>query len=87
MEDNRSLRDLYQEALKIQDASNIMAVIHEFSRTMKRLRELTGKIDTNTYREHPIIIMFSSKIASLCHSEDVSVLLHAFDECKKHTEG
>ena len=82
--DERSLAELHREALQVQDAVNLSGVVHSFSRTMHRLRELVPGKDTEFYNRHPIAILFSSKIADLTGSDSVTASNHAYDECERY---
>ena len=64
-EDTRSLADLAREAILIQDASNLTGVVHGFSRSMTRLRQLFPNEGTEFFNTHPIAVMFTSKLSSL----------------------
>lgn len=69
----RTIKDLAREALDIQDACNLSGVVHAFSRCMTELRpllEAEGKFSTDKLNNHPIAVLYSSKIASLTMSED-----------------
>ena len=68
----RTMKELCKEALDVQDASNLSGVVHAFSRSMTDLREILSKeenFSTSKLNQHPVSIMFSSKIASLTGSE------------------
>ncbi len=72
-EDNRTMADLAREALQVQDACNLSAVVYSFSRAIFRLRTLLnaeGKGGTDNINRHPICQAWSSKIADLSGSED-----------------
>lgn len=73
----KTLADLYQEAIDIQNASNLSGIVHSFSRAMTRLRELENGKDTAFYNRHPIAVLYSSKIASLTDSDDGFVSAYA----------
>lgn len=69
----RTIKDLAREALEVQSACNLSGVVHSFSRCMTELRtllEAEGKFSTDKLNQHPICIMYSSKIASLTASDD-----------------
>ena len=65
MNDQRDLAQLAQEALDIQNACNLSGVVHAWSRSISRLRELCPKEDTDFYNQHPISRLFADKCASL----------------------
>lgn len=69
----RTMKELYQECEDVQNACNFFAVVNSFARAMADLREhlrAEGKTAGKDLSEHPIMVMWSSKIASLTASED-----------------
>jgi hypothetical protein len=76
----KSLRDLAQEALDVQDACNLSGVVHGFSRAITRLRELLPQAGTKEINRHPICVLWSGKIASLTNSDDFSNFNSAYDK-------
>jgi len=78
----RTIRELAQEAHDVQDACNLTGVVHAFSRAMTDLREIAraeGWESTEKLNTHPIVIMWSSKVSSLCGSECASEFIRAID--------
>jgi hypothetical protein len=68
----RTMKDLCKEAIDIQDACNLSGVVHGFSRTiteLRRLLEQEGDFSTGKLNQHPVCVLYSSKIASLTGSE------------------
>jgi hypothetical protein len=62
----------YQRALDVQDACNLSGVVNSFSSALSKIWEECRKVDgrgTKWVNEHPISILYSSKIASLSGSE------------------
>ena len=59
----RTIRQLAQESLDVQNACNLSGVVHSFSRVMSDLCTLVP--DTTNRNNHPIAILWSDKIASL----------------------
>ena len=85
-EDNRTMEQLGQEALLVQDASNLSGVVHSFSRAISRLRVLLreqGMESTEAVNTHPVCVLFSSKIASLTNSESMSCFHSAYKDCAR----
>jgi hypothetical protein len=69
----RTMKDLAQEALDVQNASNVSGIIHSFSRAITELRsllqeELGNDFSTTKLNTHPIVVLYSDKIASLTTS-------------------
>lgn len=83
MSDTRTLAQLASEALAVQDACNLSGVVHGFSRAVTRLRELLPRAGTAEINKHPICILWSSKVADLCHSDCMLTLSYAIEECEK----
>jgi hypothetical protein len=81
----RSLKDLAQLALNVQDACNLSGVVHSFSGVITDVRanlEAEGKGGTDAVNQHPICVLFSSKIASLTNSETSSTFSLAYEWAK-----
>lgn len=68
----RTINELCQEAVNVQDACNLSGVVHSFSRAITELRSLLqqeGDFSTEKLNQHPVCVLYSSKIASLTGSE------------------
>lgn len=79
----KSLQELAQEALQVQDACNLSGVAYGFARAMKDLcTHVTGTDARNT---HPIAILWASKIADLTGVESSSGI--AYSRCLDLAEG
>ncbi len=65
----KTLAQLAQDALDIQDASNLSGVVHSFSKACTDLREVMNNSPEGFSQErlhtHPIILAWVSKIDSL----------------------
>jgi hypothetical protein len=62
----------YKRALDVQDACNLSGVVSSFSSVMSKIWEEARKVEgrgTKWVNEHPIAILYSSKIASLSGSD------------------
>ena len=82
----RTMKDLCQEALDVQDACNLSGVVHSFSRTITELRTLVEQepgFSTDKLNRHPVCVMFSSKIASLTGSEGYTNFKEAYAFCQQ----
>lgn len=84
--DGRSLGQLCQEALDIQDACNLSGVVHAWSRSISRLRVLCPDNSTDWYNTHPINVLFADKLFMLVNSSPGQVgmvvkLAEAIDAC------
>lgn len=81
--DMRTIKELAKEAIAAQDACNLSAVVHSFSRAMTDLREIAhaeGWESTDKINGHPISILYADKIASLTIS--MSGFSYAYAWCK-----
>lgn len=68
----KSLKELAQEAILLQDGCNLSGIVYSFSRSISDVREhlrAEGKESTDNVNQHPICILYASKIASLTNCE------------------
>lgn len=75
-------KKMCDDAIFVQDACNLIAVVNTFSRHLKTMQE--SGMGTDEICNHPVSVMFSSKIASLTNSESVSVFNGAFNYCNEN---
>lgn len=89
MNDNRTLAQLAHEALTIQNASNLSGLVHGWSRSMTRLRELLPNVGTREINYHPINKMWASKLHELtCMGFSESVAFsEALAACEELAKG
>ena len=67
MENNkRTLQQLAQEAMDVQDASNLCGVVQGFARAMLDLTDLYRDKGTDFIKSHFITIAWADKVNSLC---------------------
>lgn len=66
---SRTIKELATEALAVQDACNLLAVVNGMSRALKDLREFVP--GTDELRDHPITILWADKIAHLSGTQDL----------------
>ena len=59
------MKQLYKNALNVQDACNLSGIVHSFSRDIARLRELNPGMGTAEINQHAICVLYSNKIRSL----------------------
>ena len=69
-----TMKELAARAYGVQDACNLSGVLHSFSRDITDLRlllneELGKEFSTAALNQHPVCVLYSSKIASLTLSE------------------
>lgn len=73
--------------MQVQDACNIVAVMHTYMNAIRYLREKNGY--EYKYADHPAIVMFHDKFEDMLRvpfSERTDRLSWAMDECKKIAE-
>lgn len=78
----KTLQDLAREALDVACASNLTGVVHGFSRSMTKLRELFPNESTAFFNTHPISILWSQVIGNLTSSDSFTVYSKAYEDCK-----
>jgi hypothetical protein len=86
METQYSLERAAQIALQCQNACNLSGVVRSFALITKTLWVEARAFGHGTQwvNSHPISVMFSSKIASLCGSENSDILSAAIDSCMEY---
>ena len=70
-------------ALDVQNACNLSGIVHAWSRVMPKIwqeAEQTGE-GTDFVNEHPINVLYASKVASLTKCDDVNDFIDAYDQC------
>lgn len=87
----KTMKELAQEAIDCQNASNLSGLVHAFSRSITDLRahlekEFGDKFSTNMVNEHPISVMFSTQIAFLTRTsgsgcENANLYRKAYEWC------
>jgi hypothetical protein len=80
MEDKRTMKELAQEALDVQNASNLSGIVFGWARSMKRFNELNPGIGTDARNRHPIHVLWASKMASLTRCENTLAFSDAYNE-------
>ncbi len=81
----KTIKDLAQEAINVQDACNLSGVVHGFSRAITDLRahlEQEPGFSTDKLNTHPICILWSDKIASLTGSTSDAIFGQAYRTCQ-----
>ena len=84
--DNRTMQDLCRAAVAVQNACNLSGVVHSFSRDISRLRELLNEepnFSTTKLNQHPVSVLYASKIASLTESESCEAFSKAWSWCSE----
>lgn len=76
----KTLKDLAQDALNVQDACNLSGVVHSFSQALTDLRANLPNAHTEEINQHPIAVMYSSKIQSLTNAGSTPAFLRAYNK-------
>lgn len=66
---SKTLKELAQEALEVQNACNLCGVAQSFARVMRDLNELG--LGTDRTNKHPIAILWADKIAQLSGTQNL----------------
>jgi hypothetical protein len=79
------IRMLCAQAVAVQDACNLSGVVFDFAKAMQVICDESNRLNKGTdwKNRHPVAVLFSSKIASLTHSEGGLEFGYAYDVCKK----
>ena len=88
MNDNiRTMKELAQESMDIQNASNLSGLAHSFSRLITNLRfhlEKEKDFSTEVLNQHAIVRIYLDKMNSLAGIQGYdSNIFTAYDECEK----
>lgn len=83
--DDRTLAELAQEAIEIQDACNLSGLVFGWARCMERFNQLLPGIGTDARNKHPIHYLWSDKLASLTGAQlpESGQYSAQYDACKK----
>ncbi len=85
----KTMKQLAQEALDVQDAVNLSGLVHGWSRSISDLRALLPNVGTDAINQHPVNKMWASKVHDLARMGlgDMMELSKAYDACKALAEG
>lgn len=78
----RTWKELAAEAVQVQDASNLVAVVGTFGRTIQEVKyrlESEGKLGSADVWQHPVCVLFSNKISSMTSSDSVTLFGNALN--------
>ena len=83
----RTMAQLAEEAIQVQDACNLTAVVKGMDRAIASLREL-GVTGTDEIREHFVTRLWAAKVADLCGYIlfDVGCFSDAYNRCQAVVE-
>jgi hypothetical protein len=75
----RTINDLLKEAIQVQSACNLHAVVNSFFRAITDLK-LNGVEDSEAINKHPVSVLYADKIRSLTNCDRPVVFANAYDE-------
>lgn len=85
----KTIQQLAQDALDIQDASNLSGVVHAFDRFITDLWAIAraeGK-DTDWINSHPIVAMYLDKLSDLNHRKSETDFFQVYEICTALSKG
>jgi len=73
----------YQDAIDVQSACNLGAVVHSFSRVMEKIQATARELNEGTewINEHPITRLY---VEQLKHLSIKTSYNYAYDQCEQH---
>ena len=74
----KTLKQLAQDALLVQDACNMSGIALSFGKAMLDLRAALPDKGTDFYNQHPITVLWASKISSLANAEFDGIFAQAY---------
>ncbi len=89
------MKNIYQEAIDVQNACNASGVIHSLSRIVSYIWEEEvnkhpeEKRGTEYVNTHPVVILFLDKLCSLAHIQsnyDCEIVSQAYKTCYEKAE-
>jgi len=81
----RTLKELAQEALDVQDACNLSGVAQGFAQAMIDLRRECPGASTDWYNQHWISKLWADKINDLARCYDSDVMAEAYEKVYRIT--
>ena len=73
-----------KDAIQVQDACNLSGVVFSFAQAMAAVCEEADRLGKGTEwkNNHPVSVLFASKLASLTHCERGVTLSNAWAACR-----
>ena len=68
----KTLKELAQEALLVQNACNLSGVVKSFDRAIADLKAHYPNMSTNEFNALPILVLWADKIASLTGAQNMT---------------
>jgi hypothetical protein len=82
-----TLKQAARDAIAVQNACNASGVIHSLLEAIQAIREANPGISTREVNTHPIVVLFVSKLQSLCGHECLcSACLDAYSVANERCE-
>lgn len=75
-------KTIYNEAILVQDASNIIAVSKLLSDVTLELRH-DDFLGSRELTEHPAVVLIVSKLSTMVDTDNLTVYCDAYQECKE----
>lgn len=82
-EQKNRLKKLATDAISVQDACNLSGVVHSMSRVIADLREISGSQSTDYFNNHPIMVLYASKISGLTGHDSGQCFSRAYERCQE----
>ncbi len=78
----------YEDAINVQDACNLSGVVRSWAKVMSKIWDEAHAQSAGTQfvNEHPINVMYASKVASLTGCEVSASFASAYEKCRKHSK-
>jgi hypothetical protein len=81
----KRVKEIAATAIQVQDAVNLGAIVHGWSKWCPIIREDARRREID-FNSHPINVMLSSKLTSLCGSDSASVFADAYKDVQALAE-
>lgn len=78
-------KNIYREALEVQNAVNLSGVVRAFARITEALWDeaKANGLGTEFVNQHPVSRLFADKIMDLARAREFSEFSKAFEECER----
>lgn len=79
----------FQEAIMVQDAVNPVAIVRALHHAVRAVFKESNELSHGTtwITNHPVMVLFVSKLASLCRPDDTGVFSAAYKACMEARRG
>lgn len=84
---SKTLKDWADIATSVQNACNLSGVVHSLSELMTWLRETYPGKGTDWYNQHPLVILFVSKLEALSGSGSYKSFHNGYEWALKVVRG